>query len=348
MTVAAAASLGGAYWESNRAMDDRNLRKLVVSIINYRTGPLTIQCLEAVAADCATLGQGTATVEAVVVDNASGDGSAETIQERISAGTLGLSTQLVRSETNSGFSGGHNQAIGAVPADFYLLLNSDAMLRPGAIAALLGAAERHPAAGLLAPRIEYEDGTVQISCFRFASPLSELIRGAASGPLTRLLARHEVPLAMPPDPEEIEWASFACILLRGDMVRQVGLLDDGYFLYFEDAEYCLRAGRAGFRVVYVPEARVVHLRGRSGPVKTLARANARLPAYYHASRTRFLYQAHGRLGLFAANAAWMLGRCIAWLRPLGGQRIPPVAPGQWRDLWINFRTPLGDRRAREN
>ena len=79
-----------------------------------------------------------------------------------------------------------------------------------------------------------------------------------------------------PDPAEIGWASFACILLRGEMVSAIGPMDEGYFLYFEDAEYCLRARRAGWRVAYVPEARVVHFRGGSGPVKALARARTEL------------------------------------------------------------------------
>ena len=319
---------------------------LLVSIINYRTGPLTLRCLEAVAAECAALAAAEdLRVEVVVVDNASGDGSAEEIADWIAAGPHPMGVRLIRSAVNAGFSGGHNRALEAVAAERYLLLNSDALLRPGALAALLEAAARHPEAGLLAPRIEHEDGTVQTSCFRFAGPASELIRGAGSGPLTRLLARHDVPLEIPPPPDRIGWASFACILLRGEMVRRIGLLDEGYFLYFEDAEYCLRARRAGFGVVYVPQARVVHLRGRSGPVKALQRAHARLPAYYYASRTRFLYQAHGRLGLLAANLGWALGRAVARTRPLTGRAVPAVPQRQWRDLWINFLTPLGDRRA---
>ena len=317
-------------------------RHLTVSIINYNTGPMTIDCVKSVLADLGGLDG-----EVIVVDNASADGSADEIADWIAAQAPPCPVRLVRSPTNTGFSGGHNLGMGAQEADFHLLLNSDALLRPGALQALLAAAQAAPAAGMLAPRIEHEDGTQQTSCFRFPGPASELIAGAMSGPVTRLLKRHDVPLKMPPDPDSIDWASFACILLRGAMVAQLGPMDEGYFLYFEDAEYCLRARRAGWRVVHVPEARVVHLRGRSGPVKELARQRARLPAYYWASRARFLVQAHGRAGLLAANLGWYLGRGVAWLRPLGGRPVPKTTARAGRDMWINFLSPLGDRRGPE-
>jgi len=218
---------------------------LAVSIINYRTGEMTIA---AAASVLDVLGDRQARV--VIVDNASGDGSAEEIAAWIeTAGDDRLS--LVRSATNSGFSGGHNQGMAAAPgAGFYLILNSDALLKPGFFETILAAAEANPRAGLIAARLEWDDGTPQQSCFRFAGPASELIRGAATGPVTKLLSRYVVALDLPPEPAAIEWASFACIMLRGEMVRAIGPMDEGYFLYFEDAEYALRARRAGWgRVV---------------------------------------------------------------------------------------------------
>jgi len=316
-------------------------RQLVVSIINYRTGPLTLHCVASVLADIAGLD-----AEVVVVDNLSGDGSAEQIADWIAAQDPPVPVRLVMSAQNSGFSGGHNLGMSAVPADFYLILNSDALLRQGFCAAILAAAAQHPRAGLFAPRIEYEDGTQQSNCFRFPSAASELIRGAQSGPVTKALKRHEVALTMPPAPDQIGWASFACILLRGAMVQAIGPMDDGYFLYFEDTEYCLRAGRAGWSVVYVAQARAVHFRGGSGPVKAMAAANKRLPAYYYASRTRFLYQAHGALGPLSANLAWILGRGIGQLRRLVAKPVHGGNDRELRDIWTNTLSPLGDRHAR--
>lgn len=311
------------------------MTRLAISIINYRTGEMTIA---AVASVLEALGARDARL--VVVDNASGDGSAEAIAEWIETRGDGR-VSLVRSATNSGFSGGHNQGMAAAPgADFYLVLNSDALLRPGFFEPLLAAAEANPRAGLVASQLEWEDGTAQQSCFRFAGPLSEIDRGAATGPVTKMLNGRVVALDLPPDPAEIEWASFACILLRGEMVRKLGPMDEGYFLYFEDAEYALRARRAGWTVIYEPAARAVHFRGGSGPVKKMQAAKKRMPAYYWRSRTRFMRQAHGPLGPALANMAWIFGRGIAQTRRLLFKPVPPAHEAEWRDIWIGFAAPL--------
>ena len=312
---------------------------VAISIINYKTGPMTLQAVQSVLDDLEGING-----LVVVVDNASGDGSADQIDAWIQAHPE-APVQLVRSEVNTGFSGGHNIGIGAAEADFYLVLNSDALLRKGFLKTILEAARSNPEAGLFAPRIEYDTGEVQTSCFRFPSPFSEFIRSANTGFVTRLLKPYEVALGPDPDTTRIEWASFACILLRGRMVEALGPMDEGYFLYFEDTEYCLRARRAGWSIAYVPQAVAVHFRGGSGPTKALIKARKKLPAYYYASRTRLLYQVHGRGGLWAANLLWYLGRLIANARRLAGKSVYPMPKAEAVGLWTNITTPLGPRRA---
>lgn len=316
--------------------------RIAISIINYRTGPMTIECMASVLADIGDLD-----AQVVVVDNASGDGSADQIADWIAAQPAGTPVTLVRSERNTGFSGGHNLGMAAVKADHYLILNSDALLRPGFLAQILAAADANPRAGLIAPQIATDDDDVQVSCFRFHSPVSELIRGAASGPVTKALQRHVVALQPPADPTQIEWASFACILLRGAMVDQVGPMDEGYFLYFEDAAYCLQARRAGWQIVQEPRAVAVHYKGGSGPVEELGAARKRLPAYYYSARTRFFYQGHGYTGLLLANLMWLSGRGVAHLRRLAGKPVPKAMDAEMYDLWTNFLRPLGPRHAPE-
>ena len=312
---------------------------IVVSIINYRTGEMTLDCVRSVLADIGDLD-----VHVVVVDNRSDDGSAELIEEWIAAQTPPVPVTLVRSETNSGYSGGHNQGMSARPAEASLILNSDALLRPGALAALLGALRARPKLGLVGPRIEYEDGTVQDSCFRFPTPLGELTRAARTGLVTRLLRRSDLSLGSAPDPAAIEWVSFACVLVRGSMRAEIGPMDEGYFLYSEDIDYCWRARRAGWAIAQAPEARAVHFRGGSGPVKTLIAARKRLPAYFYASRARFFRLAHGHAGLLAGNLLWYVGRGIRIVKGAlkGEPRSGPEK--EWLDIWTNFLDPLGDDR----
>jgi GT2 family glycosyltransferase len=312
---------------------------LVVSIINYRTGEMTIRCVAAALDDLDGLD-----ARIVVVDNRSEDGSAEAI-ERWIAERGDPRVTLVRSPVNTGFSGGHNRGIAEAPARAYLILNSDTLVRPGALRRLLAALDADPGLGVVAPRLTWEDGTPQISCFRFHSPISELIRGAASGPVTRLFKRWEVALSTEPDPDQIDWMSFACVLARREVLREIGGLDEGYFLYFEDADCCLRVRRAGWRVAYLPEARVVHLRGGSGPVKALTAQRKRLPPYWYASRARFFHRAYGWSGLIAANLLWHLGRGIALVRLLTGRGLRNAIEREARDIWTNALSPTGDSRA---
>jgi len=309
--------------------------KILISIINYRTGEMSIN---AAASALAALGTRDGTV--AVVDNASGDGSAEQIAKWV-AEQGDARVKLIRSATNSGFSGGHNQGMAAEPdAAHYLLVNSDALLRADFFDHLLPAVEAHPKVGLFAPQLEWDDGEPQISCFRFMSPTSELIRGAETGPVTKLFKHRVMALGLTPDPAQLEWASFACILLRGEMVRAIGPMDEGYFLYYEDGEYGLRARRAGWGVHYAPKARAVHFRGGSGPVKDIQAAKKRLPPYYWRSRTRFLRQAYGITGPLRGNLAWMLGRAIARVRVLTGRAVPKSHDQEWRDIWMGFLDPL--------
>lgn len=317
---------------------------VVISIINYRTPEITLRCVRSVLHDLLRTPELDGQV--VVVDNDSGDRSVERLSAGFAAFEAGDRVTLVCSSSNSGFAGGHNQAMREHEAEFYLILNSDAELRPGCLRALLDAASARPDAGLLAPRLEWEDGTTQISAFRFPTVWSEVIRGAGTRQVTSILSRFDVPLGLSPDPASVEWVSFAAVLLRAEMVHSVGLMDEGYFLYFEDIDYCWRARQDGWPIALVPRARVTHHRSGSGPVARTS-GHDRLPAYYYAARSRFFGKKLGRGGPLAANLGWLFGRLAASSRPLLGRRIPAAYRAEVRDIWTNCLTPFGDRHAPE-
>jgi GT2 family glycosyltransferase len=110
-------------------------------------------------------------------------------------------------------------------------------------------------------------------------------------------------------------------------------MDEGFFLYFEDVDTCRRARQAGFEVWYEPAARIVHLRGGSGPVKQLSAERRRRPRYYYAARRRYFRNAHGPVGPFLANLCWSLGRGIAWLRETLGRKAPHTVERELLDVW---------------
>jgi N-acetylglucosaminyl-diphospho-decaprenol L-rhamnosyltransferase len=308
--------------------------KLAVVIVNYETAHLVMQCLTSLLREVAAID-----ARVIIVDNCSSDDSVRIICEWILAHDDRRIVQLIESKANGGFSFGNNIGMRAVDADYYLLLNSDTIVRPQAIDRLLETADSHPEAGLISPRLEWADEVPQQSCFRYPSPISEFIDVARTSLITTMFKRFDVPLPVSDIVVHPDWTSFACVLVRHRVVDKIGLMDDGFFMYFEDIEFCRRARNAGWVIIHDPEARVVHLRGGSSPVKQRVIERKRLPRYYYASRTRYFYLAYGRVGLTLANLSWLLGRCVSKCREALERRGPSVPEKQWLDIWTNWLDP---------
>jgi N-acetylglucosaminyl-diphospho-decaprenol L-rhamnosyltransferase len=304
--------------------------RLCIVIVNYRTPGLVLDVLESLNGQ---LEPGLDQI--VVVDNASGDDSADRIEHAVVARGFSSVCRVVRSPRNGGFSAGNNIGIRAVEASLYLLLNSDTIVREGAIPALLADMQAHPHVGLAGPRLEGPDGVAQVSCFRDHTPVSELLAAAKTGPITTLFQAYEVALPVSDEAIEPQWLSFACVLIRREVIEKVGLLDEGYFMYFEDSDYCRAARAAGFRIAYFPTARVVHLSGGTSDVKKRMAARRRPPRYFYASRTRYFRKGYGVFGLWAANALWQVGRTVSWGRELLGQKTPHTCQLEWFDNWTD-------------
>lgn len=281
----------------------------------------------------------------MVVDNFSNDGSAEVIEQWL-AEIQEAPASLLKSPENTGFSGGNNMGMRYAEAEFYLLLNSDTLLREKMLESLLNEARANPDFGLYAPRLEWPDETPQQSCFRFHTPISEFIGAACTGWVTIIFKNWEVAHPVSNNNMAPQWASFACILLKGKMVKEIGLMDEDYFLYYEDADYCRTAQSAGWRTLYTPCSRVVHLRGGTSPVKSDKGNKKRLPAYYYASRTRYFYKHYGLFGLIIANILWYAGRAISKTREIFGRSYVAACDKQYQDIWTRINNPL--KRFRPN
>lgn len=306
---------------------------LSIVIVNYRTADLCIDALRSIVAIPEL------DYKIMVIDNASNDGSAEQIRQRVEEGAWDR-VSIIGSTENAGFSAGNNIGINATSSEFVLLLNSDTIVRPGAIETLVKTLQDNPQMGMASPRLEWPDSSPQESCFRFHRPINELIRSACTGPITKLLKRYEVPLAVCDEVSYPEWTSFACVLIRRQVFEDIGLLDDRFFMYFEDVDFCRRARAAGWSIINNPEAHVVHLRGGSSPVKSQAAKKKRLPRYFYESRARYYYKHCGHTGLLVANLFWHLGAVVGWLRKqFSSSYQPNICEAQWRDIWANFSNP---------
>lgn len=311
-------------------------------IVNFRTADLVTQCLETLVGEVDPEKD-----RVLVVDNCSGDGSAKQIAGDIAERGWSDWAELVESPNNRGFSAGNNYGISQVKAEAYLLLNSDTLVRPGAIAELYRVMKENPKTGIVSPRLEWPDGEPQISCFRDFTPLSQLIHSAATGPVTKLLSNYDIPIPLDPKPSNPPWTSFAAVLIRGEALREVGLLDEGYFMYYEDADYCRRVRQAGWAILNWPDAHIVHLRGGSSDVKADTEARRRRKRYYYAARNRYLAKFHNFGGMLLSNLCWELGRVISLVREGLGHRESHLCSHEAKDIWINWRKPLTGKHGME-
>lgn len=289
--------------------------RLLVVILNYRTPELTVACLRSLARQIGEL----PAVEVVVTDNDSQDGSADKIAHAIASEGMSGWARCEPLPKNGGYAYGNNAPIRQAlarpePPDFVLLLNPDTELLPGAIRALVDFMRAHPECAIAGSRLEDEQGRPHCSAFNFPSAWSELDRGLELGIVTRLLAGRTVQRPIPDGPCEVDWVAGASMLVRRQVFERVGLIDEAYFLYFEEVDFLLRARRAGLRTFYVPASRVVHHMGASTGVTDEKAPPRRIPGYWFDSRRRYFVKNHGLAHAALADSAFLIGRGLNRVR----------------------------------
>jgi N-acetylglucosaminyl-diphospho-decaprenol L-rhamnosyltransferase len=285
--------------------------KLLVIILNYKTATLTIDCLQSLAPQIATRPD----AATVVLENGSVDDSAAQLEDAIAARGWSSWVELISSATNLGFTAGNNLVVRRAlespdPPEYFLLLNSDTVALPGAIDALVQFMEQHSDAGIAGSRLEYPSGEVQGSPFRFHRVASELDRGLVIGLFSRIFARSTKYDPKPSCATPVDWVAGASMMLRREMIRSVGLLDETFFAYFEDMDYCLAAARKGWRTWYVPASRMVHIEGASSGIRGGPYVSP--PLYYFQARRRYFRKNYGLFYAAMADAALISG-CVGGL-----------------------------------
>ena len=289
---------------SNELQPDSPTR-LIVVIVNYRTAELTIDCLRSLVSEMRSL-PGT---RVIVTDNASGDESVEKIQTAIETEGWGEWASLQPLDRNGGFAYGNNAAIRPIlqspnPPPYFLLLNPDTIVRPNALKELVDFMDTHPDVGIAGSRLEDPDGTPQRSAFRFHTILSELDGGLRLGIVSKLLSKWIVAPPVSDEAGQTDWVAGASMIIRRQVFEAAGLMDEDYFMYYEEMDFCLQAKRAGWICWYVPQSRVVHLVGQSSGVTDTKRPPKRLPQYLFDSRRRYFIKNYGWLYAALADHAW--------------------------------------------
>jgi N-acetylglucosaminyl-diphospho-decaprenol L-rhamnosyltransferase len=240
-------------------------------IVSYNTRDLLLKSIASVVDEPG--------VETIVVDNASGDGSARAVADRFGQ------VRLICSETNLGFAAGVNRAAACARGTSLLLLNPDATLEAGALDRLVGLLEGHPRAAVVGAALRYPDGRRQAAAFRFPGLIQSLLDLV---PIDRLMDSRLNGRVHAAQPTRIDHPLGACMLIRRAAWDDIGPLDEGYFMYLEEIDWCRRAQLRGWQVWHQPAATVIHHGGSA----TRQHADAMFAQLWR-SRLRYFQRFHG-------------------------------------------------------
>jgi N-acetylglucosaminyl-diphospho-decaprenol L-rhamnosyltransferase len=299
---------------------NHSLPDVAIILVSWNTRDLTLQCLaslpEAIGSYASTIW---------VVDNASHDDSVLAIQTQFP------DVHIIANSENVGFAAANNQAIHSSSSRYMLLLNTDTIAQPGSIAALVRYADEHPRAGMVGPMLLNPDGSYQGSFADQPTILSELL--SASGLGVRIFGPW-FPNRSPQQAQRDQPAGYiqgACMLVRRAAVEQVGVMDEHYFMYSEEPDWCLRLARSGWEIWYMPAAQITHYGGQS----TQQRRHEMVVALYR-SKVRFFTKHHGRAraAVFCSILVMILWFKRA-MQQITALRRPAISVGPaigWREL----------------
>jgi GT2 family glycosyltransferase len=249
---------------------------LSIVIVNFNARADLENCLQSLASAPPSIAH-----DVTVVDNASTDGSADAVRARWRA------VRLIALPNNVGFSAGNNAGIRASSGELILLLNNDTIVPPGALDRLVARLQAHAGAAVAGPRLVDGTGRVELSFGPMISPIAELRQKALGRLYERGFGPAEKWVARATSSERyVDWISGACLLVWRSDAEAVGLLDERYFLYTEDVDFCAAVRARGRRVLFTPASQITHLRGRSR-----ATAPHRMNAAYRRSHIAF-YEKH--------------------------------------------------------
>ena len=227
---------------------------LSIIILNYKTRGLLKQCLKGIQLFDLNLDY-----EIIVVDNNSCDGTIEMMKDEFTQ------IKLIASLVNKGYAGGMNLGIKEAKGKYLLLLNTDIAILDNSIRKLYDFMEAHPKAGLAGPKLLNPDGTTQLSCYRFPSFLIPIYRRTPLGklPFTKKILRKYLMLDWDhKQSKTVDWILGACMIVRKEAINKVGRMDERFFLYFEDIDWCRRFWQNSYEVYYIADVELVHYHKR--------------------------------------------------------------------------------------
>jgi GT2 family glycosyltransferase len=284
-----------------------------VSIVNYKTASLVIECLRAIATNC----RYSIDISVCVVDNNSQDGSFEILREFVEQAKYSSWVHIIAAVKNGGFSYGNNIAANyflSKDIDYLWLLNPDTEPKKGSIEALVAALKNEPKCSIAGSRLEDSDGTVQVAAFNFPTPFGEFVNTMNFSWLFSVFPSRVVAGKLPQSIAKVDWTSGASMLIRWSEFVKFGPMDEKYFLYFEEVDFCMALKTQGFDTLYVPESRVMHHVGAATGISDTRKQAPKRPRYWFESRVRFFTKNYGLGWALIADLCWVAGYILMRLK----------------------------------
>lgn len=257
-------------------------RKLSIIVLSYNTKDLLQQTLQSIPKH--------PDWEVIVVDNASSDDSVAMLQQAFP------SVKLILNKKNLGFAAANNQAIKQATGEFVLLLNSDTVVQPNALEQLLQLLEQDESIGVVTPKVVLPDGSIDLAChrgmptpwraFTYFSKLEQVF------PNSKLFGGYHLTHKDFNVTHEVEAVSGVAMMVRRSVIDKVGMLDERFFFYAEDLDWCLRIREARWKIVYHPQATILHFKSQSGKKNKLDKQKERLAKKYFYDTMLQFYDKH--------------------------------------------------------
>lgn len=287
-----------------------------IIIVNYNTPELVQDCLNSLSGQIDHKQD-----KVIVIDNNSNDSSVNTINKIIDKNNWDHWLIFKPLKSNDGFSAGNNSGIKHLlkkfsdTFDYMMLLNPDTIVQSNAISNLSAFLSKNPKAGIVGSQLTDETNSFVDTAKMFPNIINELDSAARIGFLSSMLKRWSITLPIFEKAHLCDWVSGAAMMIRMEVIKEVGLLDEGFFLYFEEVDYCRRVKNNGWEIWLEPNSIISHLEGQStGNNSSIKRKGT----YWFKSRRRYLVKHYGVHGFLLFDLFWISGRCLFLLRKLAG------------------------------
>lgn len=291
---------------------------LIVVMVNYKTSDMLMRCLQSLE-NLIRRQQ----VRVVISDNCSPDDSVLKLKHFIEQKELNHRVTVLELPRNGGFSYGNNAAMKFAiemqpDVNYFWLLNPDTIFTGDDLSNIEKVFSERPKAGIIGTKqISAQMGEQVSSAFNMLSPFSEFLLGARNGYFYRAFPRFMPSSYRSSSTSRCGWVSGASFFVRRALLDDIGFMDEQFFLYFEEIDFCLRAKKAGWQVWYEPSVSIVHEDNSSTGVHTVT---SRRPAFWYESRRYFYLKHYGVWGLIRADLGWLVGRMSLLTRKMLGMR----------------------------